>query len=396
MNYILFDDKTWDDLLPLTYTRPISEIRIGILTQKERWEKFLNSSITNFTRDYLKVKFPTTIQDDNILINSSVIANKELLNEISQINTGECLVSQDNIIAVRLGKEDAEKINNAEYLESLEKIDAKSPFLKVNYPWDIFSLNGEVLQQDFEMLTQSQDAGELGETVNTINKENIFISKTAKVEFATLNASGGPIYIDDDAEIMEGAVIRGPFYLGKHSVVKMGAKIYGATSLGQHCKVGGELNNVVFFGYSSKAHDGFLGNTVVGEWCNFGADTNNSNLKNNYAEVKMWNYVQGRFAKTGLQFAGLIMGDHSKCGINTMFNTGTVVGVSANIFGSGFPRNFIPSFSWGGAQGFTTYTIKKAFETAEKVYARRKLELTDVDKSILEHIFDESKKYRKY
>lgn len=396
MKYILFDDKTWDNLLPLTYTRPISEIRIGIMTQKERWEKFLGDSTSYLTREYLQQKFSADISDDNLLINSSVIPNKELVEEVINLESGVALVKQNEIIAIRTKEVGEIKIQDGDLTGFAKQKEINSSFLKINYPWDIFSLNGDVLQQDFDLLTQSQEKGELSKTVNTINKENIFISKTAKAEFATLNAADGPIFIDEDAEIMEGSMIRGPFYLGKHSVVKMGAKIYGATTLGPHCKVGGELNNVVFFGYTNKAHDGFLGNAVAGEWCNFGADTNNSNLKNNYAEVKLWNYVQERFIKTGLQFAGLIMGDHSKCGINTMFNTGTVVGVSANIFGAGFPRNFVPSFAWGGAHGMTTYTINKAFETAEKVLARRKLELTDADKSILEYIFENTKKYRKF
>ncbi len=396
MNFILFDDKTWDNLLPLTFTRPVAEIRIGILTQKERWEKFLDNSISYLTRDYLQKKYSVVLKEDNILINSSVVPNENLISEILNLESGQALIEKENIIAFRGTLVDCDKINDANFIDSQKTIDVKSVFLKVNYPWDIFSLNGQVLQQDFKMLTQSQECGELSATVNAINKENIFISKKAKAEFVTLNATEGPIYIDDDAEIMEGSMIRGPFSLGKHSVVKMGTKIYGATTLGPHCKVGGELNNVVFFGYSNKAHDGFLGNAVAGEWCNFGADTNNSNLKNNYEEVKIWNYVQERFIKTGLQFAGLIVGDHSKCGINTMLNTGTVIGVSANIFGSGFPRNFVPSFSWGGAHGFTTYTIKKAFETAEKVFARRAIEFSNIEKSILEHVFEETKKYRNF
>ena len=396
MNYILFDDNTWDNLLPLTFTRPVSEIRIGILTQKERWEKFLGNSTSYLTKNYLQQKYPLNTLDDNLVLNSSVIPNKNLINEVVELKKGEALVAQKDIVALRLGKENVEKITGESLGDTAHKKEVKSSFFKINYPWDIFSLNGDVLKQDFEMLTQSQERGELSSTVNTINKQHIFISKNTKAEYVTLNASNGPIFIDEDAEIMEGSMIRGPFYLGKHSVLKMGTKVYGATTLGPHCKAGGELNNVVFFGYSNKAHDGFLGNTVAGEWCNFGADTNNSNLKNNYAEVKMWNYVQGRFVRTGLQFAGLIMGDHSKCGINTMFNTGTVVGVSANIFGSGFPRNFVPSFSWGGAHGFTVYTLNKVFETTGKALARRKLELTDVDRSILEYIFENTKKYRKF
>jgi UDP-N-acetylglucosamine diphosphorylase/glucosamine-1-phosphate N-acetyltransferase len=228
-----------------------------------------------------------------------------------------------------------------------------------------------------------------------LGKENIFLEPGAKIECATLNASTGPIYIGKDAEIMEGALIRGPFALCEHATLKMGTKIYGPTTIGPHSKVGGEVNNSVIFGYSNKAHDGFLGNSVIGEWCNLGADTNNSNLKNNYIEVKLWDYASGRFIPTGLQFCGLIMGDHSKSGINTMFNTGTVVGVSANIFGSGFPRNYIPSFSWGGAQGYITYHIDKALEVASQVMKRRDIKLDEIEQDILKHIFEITASKRK-
>ncbi len=247
---------------------------------------------------------------------------------------------------------------------------------------------------DFKLITEGRKSQKISSTNHFVQEERIFIEEGAKIEFATLNPNGGYIYIGKDAEIMEGALIRGSLSLGEHSTIKMGAKIYGATTIGPHSKVGGEINNSVIFGYSNKAHDGFLGNSVIGEWCNLGADTNNSNLKNNYAPVRIWNYRQNRFIHTELQFCGLIMGDHSKSAINTMFNTGTVVGVSSNIFGSGFPRNFIPSFSWGGDKGFSTYTIEKAFETAEIVYKRRGLEFDKLEKDILETIFQQTKKYR--
>jgi len=225
--------------------------------------------------------------------------------------------------------------------------------------------------------------------------EHIFVEEGAKVECAILNASTGPIYIGKDAEIMEGAIVRGPLALCEHAALKMGAKIYGPTTIGPHSKVGGEVNNSVIIGYSNKGHDGFLGNSVLGEWCNIGADSNNSNLKNNYAEVKLWNYPQERFVNTGLTFCGLIMGDHSKCGINTMFNTGTVVGVNANIFGSGFPRNFVASFSWGGAAGFTTYKTADAFEVAARVFDRRGMVFNETEQEILQHVFEITAKYRK-
>ena len=246
------------------------------------------------------------------------------------------------------------------------------------------------------MITKNRKSQPIPAGVNTVNQENIFLEEGAKLTFCTLNASTGPIYIGKDAEIMEGCIVRGALAMCDNSVLKLGAKIYGATTIGPHSKVGGEVNNSVLMGYSNKGHDGFLGNSVLGEWCNLGADTNNSNLKNNYAEVRLWDYNTGRFAKTGLQFCGLMMGDHSKCGINTMFNTGTVVGVSANIFGSGFPRNFIPSFSWGGASGFTVYKTNKVFEVANEVMKRRKISFDDIEKRILENVYELTKQYRNY
>jgi len=265
----------------------------------------------------------------------------------------------------------------------------------VQHTWDIFSKNERAIKEDFELLTKDRQSQPIPESNNVIAPENVFLEAGAKLEFTTLNASGGPIYIGKNAEIMEGSLVRGPFAICEHATIKMGAKIYGGTTVGPHSKVGGEVNNSVVFGYSNKGHDGFIGNTVIGEWCNLGADTNTSNLKNNYAPVRLWSYETEGFAKTGLQFCGLMMGDHSKCGINTMFNTGTVVGVNANVFGSGFPRNFVPSYSWGGSNGFTTYRTNKAFEVAKVVMARRTLELTMLDEKILEHIFEETKIWRK-
>jgi UDP-N-acetylglucosamine diphosphorylase/glucosamine-1-phosphate N-acetyltransferase len=244
-------------------------------------------------------------------------------------------------------------------------------------------------------LTEGRKSQPISKSVNTIAKENIFIEEGAKLEFVTLNASTGPIYIGKNTEIMEGSMIRGPFALCEGAGVKLGAKVYGATTVGPYSKIGGEVNNSVLFGYSNKGHDGFLGNSVLGEWCNIGADSNNSNLKNNYEEVKLWSYETESFEKTGLQFCGLMMGDHSKCGINTMFNTGTVVGVSANIFGAGFPRNFVPSFSWGGAAGFTVYMTRKAFETARLVMSRRGVDFDEKEAKILQHVFEDTKIWRK-
>ncbi|GAA3786749.1 GlmU family protein [Corallibacter vietnamensis] len=390
MNYILFDGPFRNNLLPFTYTRPVADIRIGILTIREKWELLLGYTTTTITEDYLSDKYPMVEMDENIMINASFLPNVELAEMIKSLEENQAIFNDEDVIAF-FTKDTQEAID----FDTYEAIEYNEDVVKIENTWDIFSKNGIAIQDDFDLLTKDKKSQPIPASVNTINASQIFIEEGAKLEFVTLNATNGPIYIGKDAEVMEGSIIRGPFALCDYATVKMGAKIYGPTTVGPHSKVGGEINNSVIFGYSNKGHDGFLGNSVLGEWCNLGADTNNSNLKNNYAEVRLWNYETENFAKTGLQFCGLMMGDHSKCGINTMFNTGTVVGVSANIFGSGFPRNFVPSFSWGGSSGFTTYLTKKAFEVAEVVMSRRDVELTDADKAILEHVFEETKKYRR-
>ncbi len=395
MNYILFDDYSWENLLPLTFTKPSSELRVGILSIKEKWERYLNDKCSYLTRDYLSEKYKTQVNDTNILINGSILPNQELVDKFKKLKTGHALVKEHDILAANLEKEKIEDFKNKELRDiEIEEYDGETT--KISHPWQIFSYNGEAIRNDFALLTKDRESEVLSSTNNVINPENVFVEKGAKAEYATVNASEGPVYIGKDAEIMEGSVIRGPLAMCDHSVLKLSAKIYGPTTLGPYCKVGGEVNNTVFIGYSNKAHDGFLGNSVIGEWCNLGADTNNSNLKNNYAEVKLWNYVDEKFISTGLQFCGLIMGDHSKCGINTMFNTGTVIGINTNIFGEGFPRNFIPSFSWGGIKGFKEYRKDKAFEVAQKVMERRNKKFDEVEKNIMEEIFNRTQKYRNY
>ena len=383
MNYILFDDFR-SNLLPLTYTRPVSEIRIGILTITEKWERFLNTKCSFYTEDYLQQKFSLIRNDDNLWINGSVCPDLNLVKAIKSLADNQCLKRNETLIAYR----------SKESIPS-DFISYDDEFLQLSQLWHIFEYNDECIQSDFKLLIEGRTSQLISETNACTNPENIFIEDGAKVEHAILNASTGPIYIGKNAEIMEGSIVRGPLAMCENSVLKMGAKIYGATTLGPYCKVGGEVNNSVLLGYSNKGHDGFLGNSVLGEWCNLGADTNNSNLKNNYAEVKLWSYQSERFINTGLQFCGLIMGDHSKCGINTMFNTGTVVGVSANVFGAGFPRNFVSSFSWGGSAGYMTYRLNKVFEVVEKVMQRRAIEFNQVEKDILTEVFELTKSYRK-
>ncbi len=390
MNYILFDGTVRNALLPFTYTRPVADIRVGILTIREKWEMYLGSTTTSLTEEYLMEKFPMVEMEENVMINASFFPNEIFVEMISNLENNQAIVYQEEIIAF-FTNETQEEVD----FDSYDLIEYEGELIQIQNTWDIFEKNDIAIRKDFEYLTQDRKSQIIPKSVNAISPENIFIEEGAKLEFVTLNASTGPIYIGKNSEIMEGSVIRGPFALCEEAQVKLATKVYGATTVGPHCRVGGEVNNSVLFGYSNKGHDGFLGNSVLGEWCNIGADSNNSNLKNNYDEVRLWSYETEGFAKTGLQFCGLMMGDHSKCGINTMFNTGTVVGVSTNIFGSGFPRNFVPSFSWGGASGFTTYITKKAFETAKIVMSRRKIEFTEKDAKIMEHIFEETKKFRK-
>lgn len=389
MNYILFDGTVRSQLLPFTFTRPVADIRIGILTIREKWEKYLKSTTSTITEDYLTNKWPMVELEENIMINASYMPTEELVKQITDLKPGEAIFHDEDVVAFFAYEDQDVDFDTCTSIELEGK-----PF-KFEYTWDIYKLNGEAIKADFELLTAGRKSQPISSTNQVSTPENIFLEEGAKVECAILNASEGYMYIGADAEIMEGSIVRGSLALCEHATLKLGAKIYGPTTVGPHSKVGGEVNNSVIIGYSNKGHDGFLGNSVLGEWCNIGADTNTSNLKNNYAEVRLWDYASEGFAPTGLQFCGLMMGDHSKCGINTMFNTGTVVGVSANIFGAGFPRNFIPSFSWGGSGGTTTYKTNKAFEVAEKVMARRNIELTEDDKAIMEHIFEETKQWRR-
>ena len=391
MNYILFDGAVRESLLPLTFTRPVADIRIGILTIREKWELYLGLTTTTLTEEYLEIKYPMVEMEENVLIDASILPTPALVESIQHLSENQALFYKDDVIAF-FSKDTQEEVDFNTY----EIINFTSELIQIKHTWDIFSYNDRAIQMDFDLITEGRKSQPIPKGVNVVNPENIFIEEGAKILFATLNASSGPIYIGVNAEVMEGSVIRGPFSLGEDSTVKMGAKIYGATTIGPHSKVGGEINNTVIFGYSNKGHDGFLGNSVLGEWCNLGADTNNSNLKNNYEEVRLWSYKTENFAKTGLQFCGLVMGDHSKCAINTMFNTGTVVGVSANIFGSGFPRNFIPSFSWGGSSGLSVYQTNKAKETARLVFQRRQIEFDEKEQQILEHVFEITKKYRNF
>ena len=391
MNLILFDGLEADQLLPFTFTRPVAEIRVGILTIREKWEKHLETQAWFLTKKYLSQKFKLLIEAENLLVNGAICPNLALLSKIVELKRGEGLYHRDTLLACLLA--DADVPDYDEKISVKKQFDGQ--FTHIDKLWKIFLNNDKELRADFTLLADGRTSQNLSNT-NTLIGDQIFIEEGAEIEGAILNAKTGPIYIGRNAKILEGAMIRNGLALCESSVIKMGAKIYGATTVGPYSKVGGEVNNSVFFGFSNKGHDGYLGNAVLGEWCNLGADTNNSNLKNNYDPVKLWSYSKGGFEKTGETFVGLFMGDHSKCGINTMFNTGTVVGVSANLFGAGFPRNYIPSFSWGGPQGYQVYQINKALKTAEIVYGRRGLELNEIERGILEEVYRITEKNRRF
>ena len=377
-----------ENLYPLTITRPAADLRCGILTIAEKWMRDLSieQEHTGFlTREHLnhpQSRFnqlnATGIPSAIIQIHGAVIPNPMLVSQAKGLKPGEALLHNNEIIVSCITTESSEISNTINYTDSFDSIDR---------PYHIFALNGKEIIQDFARITGGRSSSNLSSSNRAFGIHPIFIEEGAKVECATLNSNDGPIYIGKNAEIMEGSLVRGPFAMCEGAVLKMGTKVYSSTTLGPYCVAGGEISNVVFWGYSNKGHDGFLGNAVLGEWCNIGADTNASNLKNTYDEVKVWNYSSGRFEKSGQQFCGLIMGDHSKCGINTMFNTGTVVGVGCNLFGAGFPRQFVPDFSWGGAQGFVTHKLDAVHKTAALVLPRRKREYGDFEKQVMEYAF---------
>lgn len=396
MNIILFDDNEVRlNLLPLTFTRPVADIRFGIITIREKWEMCLPGTYSYITADYLSKKFPAVPSGDSVYIAGHVTPSDELVSLVSGMKPGECYKKEGKLLLFRGDRDSFDKEIFAE-----EK-DLPFDVLSVEQLFDIFKNNGEAIARDFKKLTAGKESAKLSAT-NTVVGEpcfgdgtpKIFIEEGATVECAVINVKKGPVYIGRHAEIMEGSCIRAPFAACENAAVKMGAKIYGATTLGPYCKVGGELNNVVMFGYSNKAHDGFLGDAVIGEWCNLGAGATASNLKNDYAEIKLWNYSTQRFLRTGLQFCGLIMGDHSKAGVNTMFNTATVLGVGVNVYGSGFPRNFIPSFSEGGTSGFSDVSLNKFFIVADRMMSRRDKHLNEDDKAIFEAIYLQAENYK--
>jgi len=397
-NLILFDDEKRDAFLPLVWTRPLSELRLGINTIREKWERIYSCTASFLTQEYLSAKFPLKITEDNLLINSRYLPNEYLISLLRMLELNQAIMSDNDLVAVRLTKKRLSDVIEDEDIESLDGMDIDSALFRyIEKPWQLFLQNGLEIENDMNEIKKTQSTQDLPDGNQLIgDAKHLFIEEGVQIQGATLNTTTGPIYLGKGSEVMEGSLIRGPFALLDHGVVKMGAKVYGATTVGPHSKIGGEVNNSVILGYSNKGHDGFLGNSLIGEWCNIGADTNNSNLKNNYGEVKLWSYVTQRFEPTGQQFLGLVMGDHSKCGINTMFNTGTAIGVATNVFGGGFPRNFIPSFSWGGSGGYSTHRLEKAAETAEIMMDRRQMTFSEEDRKILAHILQATSPFRSW
>ncbi len=381
MNLILFDDPVIRlNLLPFTFTRPVAKIRCGILTIAEKWEKRLNVPASFKTEAYLQQKFTVKSAPDNLLVNGAVCPDDDLISHIRNLPSGYYLVSGALLLAANMPEREMSSQNTIEYPKEVVVIDKT---------WKIFRENANQIRADFKLITQGRrSAGIQDKHTVVYGEENLFVEEGLSIRAAIINAENGPVYLGKNSIVQEGAIIRGTFALCEGAHLNMGAKMRGDTTVGPFSKVGGEVSTSVLFGYSNKAHDGFLGCSVLGEWCNLGADTNTSNLKNNYEPVKLWNHVSQEFESTGLQFCGLMMGDHSKCGINTMFNTGTVVDVSANIFGEGFPRNYIPSFAWGGSSGMTTYRLEKALETATRAMARRNVTLDQTEALLLKSVYE--------
>lgn len=396
-NLVLFDDDHWFGLLPLTFTRPICELRVGILTIKEKWEKWLDGNGSYITQDYLSEKFRINIEKDNILINSTFLPDASLVQYINELKINQAILYGEELIAARLSDDQFGQLSHDSLaFQSLKGKDlsknSETNIQRITKPYHIFSINGVEIKKDFDLITKNRTSQPISKTNQIYGQHTIFLEEGAEMECCIVNTNAGPVYLGKNTVIMEGTMIRGGFAACEGSIVKMGAKIYGPTTMGPHCRLGGEVNNSVLLANSNKGHDGYLGNSVLGEWCNLGADTNTSNLKSNYSPIKLWSYNSESYEDSGLQFCGLIMGDHSKSSINTMFNTGTVVGVCTNVFGDGFPSTYIPSFSWGGGTSFSTHLINKALETAKIVFSRRNQIMSQEDKDILIYLFENTTK----
>lgn len=400
MQIVLYDNDLWRvKLFPLALTRPVSNLRVGILTIDEKWSKYFNVPVSFVTEDYLAEKYPLDgVSDTVLMIRGNILPDEQLCESLRGLNVGEALVSQDELIAFKT--EDVNAVLSFHFkdldTESIKLVQYQESFNRIDYPEDIFKNNGEEIKKDFELLTKGRVSAPLSITNQVLGDFPIFLEGGVNAEFATFNTSKGPIYLGESSQVWEGSRIRGPFALGDNSIVKMGTRIYSNVTVGPYCTVGGELNTSVIWGNSNKGHDGYMGNSVVGEWCNWGADTNNSNMKNNFKDVRLYDYEKKDYRETGLQFCGVIMGDYVRCAINTAFNTGTVIGVSVSVFGVGVPPTFIPDFSWGSKDGFIGYEIEKMFQTSELLFQRRSCKFDGIEKKLLKSVFDLTKNYRNY
>jgi UDP-N-acetylglucosamine diphosphorylase/glucosamine-1-phosphate N-acetyltransferase len=388
MKVSFFDvPSTWRQLLPITYTRPCAELRVGILTLREKWTRRLGADQWFYqTEDYLQKKFPAGTTD--LWINGAAVATDALAEQVKSLKPGEGLFHGENCIALNSSSFSLESIHD------LRRIDAAEALI-IERPYYLFLHAAAEIRSDLPLITAGRESAPITDPHTMVyGAENVFIEEGVTLQAAIIDATTGPVYLAKGVVVNPGAILRGSLAVGENTVISMGAKLRGDNSFGPNCKVGGEISNSAILGNSNKSHDGYLGNAVLGEWCNLGADSNCSNLKNNYSTIRIWNYEMNDFQTTGLKFCGLTMGDHSKCGINTMFNTGTVVGVSSNVYGSDFPEKFIPSFSWGSKGHWSTYDLDKAIQTAENVIGRRNLTLDSSEKSILKSIFERSQRYR--
>jgi len=402
MQIVLYDSDLWRvKLFPLTLTRPVSNLRVGILTIDEKWSKYFNVPVSFITEDYLAEKYPLNdISGTVLIVRGSILPDEHLCESLRSLKSGEALVLQNEIIAFKMEVADVHAVSSFHFrdldIENIKLVHYQGSLIRIDYPEDIFKNNGEEIKKDFELLTKGRASAPLSTTNQVLGDYPIFLEEGVNAEFASFNTSKGPVYLGKSSEVWEGSRIRGPFALCDNSIVKMGTRIYSNVTVGPYCTVGGELNTSVIWGNSNKGHDGYMGNAVVGEWCNWGADTNNSNMKNNFKEVRLYDYEKKDYRETGLQFCGVIMGDYVRCAINTAFNTGTVIGVSVSVFGIGVPPSFIPDFSWGSKDGFTSYELEKMFQTSELLFQRRSCKFDEIEKKLLKSVFDLTKNYRNY
>lgn len=395
MNLIFFDTPTQRlDLLPLTFTRPVADLRVGILKIAEKWVHWFSQYFENqeiktsyLTEPYLSNKFPLQNDTDNIYINGGLLPNQEVIRQIMQLFNNEVISNENHLLAVRTNKiyQTYEALTNG--IPVLQQMN--EDITLISQLWHIFELNRNQIIADFEIVTKSRRSQLIKDPHTVIyGKDNIFVEEGVTVKSAILDAENAPIYLGKNSVVELGCMIRGAFALCEGAALNFGAKVRGDVTIGIYSKFGGEISNIVVQGYSNKAHDGYLGNSVIGEWCNLGADTNGSNLKNNYQPVEIWNYRVNNFVPTGRLFCGTVMGDFVRCGINTMLNTGTVIGVGANVFGAGFPPKYVPNFSWGGSEGFTNTKWDKFLETAKEMKVRKGQKLTEYDREILKFIYE--------